>query len=92
MLLYHFIFSETKYPMNPVAAMHQHMYPSHHRPPGMPPKMPSGYSEPPQLNHLPVTQPPPPPTTSTPLPHTTSSMNPQILSPAHMRYDHIVVL
>ncbi|XP_061181397.1 myelin regulatory factor-like isoform X2 [Saccostrea echinata] len=80
---------ESKYGLStPVTSMHQHsMYPHHPRPPGMPPtgpkSMPPGYNEPPTLNHLSATHPPPPQTSSLPL--STSQMNPQLsLSPNHL--------
>ncbi|XP_052709988.1 myelin regulatory factor-like isoform X4 [Crassostrea angulata] len=81
---------ESKYGLStPVTSMHQHgMYPHHPRPPGMPPtgpkSMPPGYNEPPTLNHLSATHPPPPQPSST-LPLPTSQMNPQLpLSPNHL--------
>ncbi|XP_055996738.1 myelin regulatory factor-like protein isoform X8 [Ostrea edulis] len=81
---------ESKYGLStPVTSMHQHsMYPHHPRPPGMPPtgpkSMPPGYNEPPTLNHLSATHPPPPQTSST-LPLPTSQMNSQLpLSPNHL--------
>lgn len=84
-------FTESKYGLStPVTSMHQHgMYPHHPRPPGMPPtgpkSMPPGYNEPPTLNHLSATHPPPPQPSST-LPLPTSQMNPQLpLSPNHLR-------
>ena len=74
------------------SSMQSHMYPPHHRPPGLaqPPKtivsMP-GYHEPPVLNHLPPSHQPPPSITMPPSisPQTGGSMNPQILSPENLR-------
>ncbi|XP_071122757.1 myelin regulatory factor-like isoform X3 [Mytilus edulis] len=78
---------ENKYGVNPT--MH-HMYPpSHHRPPGIHTKsIPSGYNEPPVLNHMqpaPVSH--PDPSSSTPLPLSATGMNPQMISPPH-RFRH----
>ncbi|KAK3102622.1 hypothetical protein FSP39_012737 [Pinctada imbricata] len=79
------ISQESKYGIvNPATTMHQHMYPPHHRPPGLLPhahKMPPGYNEP--LNHLPPTH--PAPQSSTPLPLPPTQANPSIpLSPPHL--------
>ena len=74
------------------SSMQSHMYPPHHRPPGLsqPPKtivsMP-GYHEPPVLNHLPPTHQHPPSITVPPniSPQAPGAMNPQILSPENLR-------
>lgn len=73
------------------SSMQSHMYPPHHRPPGLaqPPKtivtMP-GYHEPPVLNHLPPSHQPPPSITVPPniSPQAPGAMNPQILSPENL--------
>lgn len=79
-----------KYTTSPQSGMHSHMYPAHHRPPGMAqPKtlvsMP-GYHESPLLNNLPPT------THHTQLPpvtmplnvHPPTGMDPQILTPGNL--------